>query len=121
MALPSRRSTISDTLSNIRVRYQWHYLTTRIAATTAPTAPGQSWNLASPAAPAKWGVPPGTTAASATLCSGFSAPAHLGATCPRTTATVARLIAGLAAGGRREPGPGRWTSCLSTLIGVADD
>ena len=32
-------------------------LTTRIAATTAPTAPGQSWNLASPAAPAKLGRP----------------------------------------------------------------
>ena len=28
-------------------------LTTRIAATTDPTVPGQSWNLSSPAAPAK--------------------------------------------------------------------
>ena len=46
-------------------------MTAPITDTTHQTSPGKSWNLSSPAAPAKWDAPPGTTLASATPCARF--------------------------------------------------
>ena len=85
---------------------------------TRPDISDRAWETVAPhrpAAPAKWGAPPRTTAASSTACSGSSAPAPPVAICPRTTGTGTPPRTASGAGKRVASGPNRCPKCSMTL------